>query len=78
MGDVKLALLLGLFVGYRGWGEVVLAFVVAILLGGLASVGVLLFTRKGRDSKFAYGPYLVAGAWIAILWGTGILDWYLG
>jgi len=78
MGDVKLALLLGLFVGFVGWGELAVAFVLAILLGGVASLGLLLFTRKAKGSKFAYGPYLVAGAWIAIFWGAGILDWYLG
>lgn len=78
MGDVKLALLLGLFLGFLGWGELALGAILAILLGGVASIGVLVFTSKGRDAKFAYGPYLVAGAWIAVLWGERIIDWYLG
>ena len=55
-----------------------LGAVIAILLGGVASVALLLFTHRGRHAKFAYGPYLVAGAWIALLWGERILDWYLG
>ena len=78
MGDVKLALLLGLFLGYLGWGELALGAVLAILLGGVASILILVFTSKGRDAKFAYGPYLVAGAWIAVLWGERVIDWYLG
>lgn len=78
MGDVKLALLLGLFLGFLGWGELALGAILAILLGGVASIMVLVFTSKGRDAKFAYGPYLVAGAWIAVLWGERIIDWYLG
>ncbi len=78
MGDVKLALLLGLFLGYVGWGALAVGMVVAILLGGVASLLVLLLTRKGRDSKFAYGPYLVAGSWIGLFWGQAIADRYLG
>lgn len=78
MGDVKLALLLGLFAGFVGWGELVVGGLLGILLGGVASILLLVFTKRGRHSKFAYGPYLVAGAWAAVLWGEPILDWYLG
>jgi leader peptidase (prepilin peptidase) / N-methyltransferase len=78
MGDVKLALLLGLFLGFVGWNALAVGFTLAILLGGIASVVVLVFTRKGRRGKFAYGPYLVAGAWIGLFWGPRIADWYLG
>lgn len=77
MGDVKLALLLGLFLGYRGWDVWAVGFFLAILLGGVASILVLVFTRKGKNAKFAYGPYLVLGSWIALFWGTTIADWYL-
>lgn len=77
MGDVKLALLLGLFLGYIGWGEVALGAVLAVMLGGIASVLLLVSRSKGRGAKFAYGPYLVAGAWVSIIWGERILEWYL-
>lgn len=78
MGDVKLAFLLGLFLGYAGWDALLVGFILAILLGGVASVLVLLVTKKGRKAKFAYGPYLVIGAWIGLFWGSRIADWYLG
>jgi leader peptidase (prepilin peptidase)/N-methyltransferase len=77
MGDVKLALLLGLFIGYIGWGELALGAVLAVLLGGIASALLLASRIKGRDARFAYGPYLVAGAWVSIIWGERILEWYL-
>jgi prepilin signal peptidase PulO-like enzyme (type II secretory pathway) len=77
MGDVKLALLLGLFIGYIGWGELALGAVLAVLLGGIASALLLVSRTKGRDARFAYGPYLVAGAWVSIIWGERILEWYL-
>ncbi len=78
MGDVKLALLLGLFLGYLGWEHVVLGAFVAILLGGLVSVVLLATRRKGRRDTIPFGPYLVAGAYLTIAWGDQILDWYLG
>ncbi len=77
MGDVKLALLLGLFLGYLGWDILMIGTVLAVLLGGVASILLLVFTSKGRDAKFAYGPYLVLGAWIALIWGEQLADWYL-
>ena len=77
MGDVKLALLLGLFLGYLGWDILMLGAVLAVLLGGIAAVTLLAVTKKRKDAKFAYGPYLVVGAWIALIWGEELLDWYL-
>ena len=78
MGDVKLAFLLGLAAGFRSWGALVVGIVLAILLGGVVSGLLLLFGAKGRKAKFAYGPYLVLGAWVAVIWGQRITDWYLG
>jgi leader peptidase (prepilin peptidase)/N-methyltransferase len=78
MGDVKLALLLGLFLGYQGWEQVVLGAFIAILLGGVVSVVLLATRRKGRRDTIPFGPYLVAGAYLTVAWGRQILDWYLG
>jgi leader peptidase (prepilin peptidase)/N-methyltransferase len=78
MGDVKLAFLLGLAMGFRSWGSLVVGMILAILLGGIASGLLLVFGRKGRKAKFAYGPYLVLGSWIAVVWGQQMTDWYFG
>lgn len=77
MGDVKLAALLGAFLGYLGWGELVVGLVLAILLGGVVSVLMLATRVKGRSDRFAYGPYLVLGAYLGILYGADLVDWYL-
>ena len=77
MGDVKLAFLLGMIMAFVSWRSFVVGLVGAVLLGGIASGLLLLFGRKGRKAKFAYGPYLVLGAWVAIVWGNRIADWYL-
>jgi leader peptidase (prepilin peptidase)/N-methyltransferase len=78
MGDVKLALLLGLFLGFVGWDALGVGFCVGILLGGVAWLLLLVFTKRGRRAKFAYGPYMVMGAWIGLFWGPQIANWYLG
>jgi prepilin signal peptidase PulO-like enzyme (type II secretory pathway) len=33
---------------------------------------------RGRKTWFAYGPFLVAGALVALWWGSAIVDWYVG
>lgn len=78
MGDVKMSFVLGLYLGFLGWGEVVLGFFAAFVLG--AVVGVLLIGLKLRSRKDAvpFGPFLAAGTVLAALWGDPILRWYTG
>ena len=68
MGDVKLAFLLGLFAGYHGWETAVSALVSAFLLAGAAGVLLLANRRITRRDHLPFGPFLVAGAWFAIVW----------
>ena len=76
-GDVKLAGLLGLFLGYLGWGELVVGGFAAFLLGGLFAVGLLLTRRANRKSGIPFGPWMLAGAWVGILLGGPLWDGYL-
>lgn len=74
-GDVKLAGLIGLLVGFPG---VLVALVAGIGLGGIGAALLLLFRRVGRRGTIAYAPYLSVGAMIALLYGPRIIAWYLG
>lgn len=76
MGDVKLAGVIGVFVGWLGVPELLVATIGTALLGGVVAVGMLLAGR-GRHSAVAYGPWLLAGAWLAILAGGPIAAGYL-
>lgn len=78
MGDVKLGALLGVFTGFWGWGQVLVAAIVAFVGGGLVSLVLLALRLKGRKDRIPFGPYLVVGAWVAIAVGEPILDWWLG
>jgi len=76
MGDVKLAGVVGLFLGWLGLPELVLGTVAAFILGGIVGVGMLLAGR-GRKSAIAFGPWILAGAWVAILIGAPLVRAYL-
>lgn len=74
-GDVKLALLMGMVLG---WPTIVVAFLVAFLTG--AGVGVILIlsgSKKFKD-KIAFGPFLLFGMLVAKLWGMEMWQWYFG
>lgn len=77
MGDVKLAGVLGLFLGSLGVAPTFVGLVAGFLLGGLAGV-VLIVRGRGRKTKLALGPWMLAGAWIGILVGEPLAATYLG
>ncbi|WP_275263109.1 prepilin peptidase [Kineococcus radiotolerans] len=76
-GDVKLAGVLGLYLGWWGWEALVVGAFAAFLLGGIVGVGVLLTRRGGRKSRIPFGPFMLAGAWLALLFAQPVVDWYL-
>ena len=78
MGDVKLAFFLGLYLSFESWGTLIVGAFLAVLIGGVIALALLATRRKGRKDQVPFGPSLVAGAWIALVWGQSILDAYLG
>src|SRR5690606_7163607 len=68
MGDVKLAGALGLFLGWLGPETLAVGAISGFLLGGGAGV-VMLLRGAGRRASLAFGPWLLAGAWVGILAG---------
>lgn len=76
-GDVKLAGVLGAYLGWLGWGVLGVGAFLGFLLGGLYG-GVLMVLRKaGRKSAIPFGPFMLAGALVAVLVGQRIADGYL-
>jgi leader peptidase (prepilin peptidase)/N-methyltransferase len=76
-GDVKLSGVLGLYLGYLGWGELAVGAFAAFLLGGLFAVGLLLTGRATRSSGIPFGPWMLAGAWAGIFFGDRVWHGYL-
>ncbi len=71
-GDVKLAGVLGLYLGYLGWGELAVGAFAAFLLGGVGGISLMALRRAGRKSKIPFGPFMIAGALIAVLAGHAL------
>ncbi|MFC5928101.1 prepilin peptidase [Cryobacterium melibiosiphilum] len=78
LGDVKLAGVLGLYLGWLGWGELFVGAFGAFLLGGLFGVILLAFRKAGRKSSIPFGPWMLAGAWVGIFAGDVLASGYLG
>lgn len=76
-GDVKLAGVLGLFLGWLGWEQLIVGAFFAFVLGGIFSIGLLLMRRANRKTGVPFGPWMVFGAWFGILWGYPIVAGYL-
>jgi leader peptidase (prepilin peptidase)/N-methyltransferase len=75
LGDVKLAAVMGLFLGRN----VAPALLVALIAG--SAVGLTLIAREGasaRKKAIPFGPFLALGALVGLLFGNQLVDWYLG
>lgn len=68
MGDVRLAALTGLALGWLGWSQAVLGVLVAFLLGGVSALALLVTRRAGAKTPIAFGPSLCCGALAIALW----------
>nr|WP_251449441.1 A24 family peptidase [Microbacterium sp. Marseille-Q6648] len=77
-GDVKLAGVLGLYLGYVGWGALVVGAFVAFVIGGIYGVALMLMRRASRKSAIPFGPWMILGAWVGLLVGEVIARWYIG
>jgi leader peptidase (prepilin peptidase) / N-methyltransferase len=70
LGDVKLAFVLGLFLGFP---RIVIALYIGFLTGACVGVILILLGNKTLKSKIAFGPFLLFGASIAFVWGDVVL-----
>jgi leader peptidase (prepilin peptidase)/N-methyltransferase len=76
-GDVKLAGVLGIYLGWAGWGAVAVGAFSAFLLAGVFSIILLATKRAGRKSGIPFGPWMFAGAWLGIVIGNSVFASYL-
>ena len=78
-GDVKLAFVLGTFLGYAGGpGVVLVGMFLSFLVGGVLGIAVMAIGKGGRKTQIPFGPFLALGTTLGIFWGEGLLDLYLG
>lgn len=72
-GDVKLAGVLGLLLGWLGWGPAFISVLAAFVIGGVSALILLASGRAGRTSHFAFGPSMILGAWVALMFPVQVM-----
>jgi leader peptidase (prepilin peptidase)/N-methyltransferase len=74
LGDVVMMLMVGAFLG---WERTLLVLILASFGGAL--FGLYLIARKGKNAQFAlpFGTFIAPAAFIALLWGRQVVDWYI-
>ncbi len=73
-GDITLAGLVGLVCGFP---LVIVALVLTILSGGIISLLLIVTRIRSLRDPIPYGPFLVIGGWLTMLWGLQIAAWFL-
>jgi leader peptidase (prepilin peptidase)/N-methyltransferase len=75
MGDVKLAFVLGLFLGR----SVAVAILTGVLIGTIVGAAVMarVGVEKGRKTAVPFGPFLALGGVVGLFVGPAIVNWYL-
>ncbi|MEE1756301.1 prepilin peptidase [Streptomyces sp. SP18CS02] len=68
-GDVKLALSLGVALGWYGWGVLLLGAFAGFLFGALYGLGLIALRRASRKSVIPFGPFMIGGALAGLLLG---------
>jgi len=74
-GDVKLVAMIGAFLG---WRYIIISLFLGFFLGALAGIILILSKIKSREDVIPFGPFIVLGSLITLLWGEKIISWYIG
>ncbi|MEU9762752.1 A24 family peptidase [Streptomyces sp. NPDC047987] len=68
-GDVKLALSLGVALGWYGWTVLFAGGFAGFLLGAVYGFGLMVLKRAGRKTGIPFGPFMITGALLGLLLG---------
>jgi leader peptidase (prepilin peptidase)/N-methyltransferase len=77
-GDVKLSFSLGVALGWLSWGTVAVGFFLGFLIGSIVGIGLLATGVTNRKQHVPFGPFLAAGAVLALFVAQPVLSLYLG
>ena len=77
LGDVALAPVLGLALGWLGWGASLVALLGGFVVGAVVGAGLMLAGRAARRSQLPHGPAMLVGAGIGLFAGAPIWSAYL-
>ena len=76
-GDVKFSGIVGLVLAYLSWGTFGVGAFAGFALGSVGGIVLIATRRGGRKSQIPFGPYMIAGALLAIFVGNAVAEAYL-
>ena len=76
-GDIKLAPLLGFYLGWLGWSAVAVGVFAGFLLGGVGGTALMAARLASLKSRVPFGPFMLAGALLAVFAAGPITGWYV-
>ena len=76
-GDVKLAGVVGLYLGWVGWGALAVGAFAAFVFGGVFGIALMVAKRAGRKTAIPFGPWIILGAWTGVFAGDAVGRWYV-
>lgn len=65
-GDVKLAAVIGVVLGWHGWTTLLIGALAAFMLGAVYALALMALRRADRNTRIAFGPWMIVGAILAI------------
>lgn len=75
IGDIELTAMIGAFLG---WRYITISLFLGFFLGALTGIFLILSKIKSREDAVPFGPFIILGSFISLLWGEKILSWYVG
>lgn len=75
IGDIELAAMIGAFLG---WRYITISLFLGFFLGALTGIILIISKIKSREDAVPFGPFIILGSFISLLWGEKILSWYVG
>jgi len=74
MGDVKLAIFMGLFLGFP---KIIVAFYVAFIVGAITGIFLMIFKKAKKKTQIPFGPFLILGTFVSWWWGEQIIKFLI-
>jgi leader peptidase (prepilin peptidase)/N-methyltransferase len=75
LGDVKLVAPLALLVG---WPQIIVSLFLAFVVGAVYGISLIGLGKKKFGQTVPFGPFLIIGSCLSLIWGDTLLSWYIG
>lgn len=77
-GDVRMAGMVGIYLGWLGLADVLVGLFLAFLTAGVIGAALVVFAGKGAKTKVPFAPFLALGTFLTVIWGRQIVHFWLG